>query len=227
MAKRIKSREEVKNESLSNVAEPVFPDTNNSLGSELNLSQVVEESKQTLQTEKKKRTRRTKAELEAAGIPQSGRAGSSPHAGASGPNTFPNPAGRDRTNELKPAVKMYSKIFLADQIGIPALALDDMEAENFAKVTSDLMNAFPEYFNSSNPKVAALINVGIMLIPIAYSKYMIYAEAKRIQSLPEVKNNEVVMKQPQFQNTPLNGSAKNEADVLNSLASGGLPLANF
>ena len=71
------------------------------------------------------------------------------------------------------------------------------------------------------------LNVGIILIPIAYSKYMIYAEAKRIQSLPEVKNNEVVMKQPQFQNTPLNGSAKNEADVLNSLASGGLPLANF
>lgn len=221
MVKR--TRDEVLNESVNG------PDNNNSAvstHSDVDLSRVVNESREALQAEPKNRKRRTKAELEAAGIPQSGRAGSTSYAGASGPHPQSNAIGRDRTNELKPAIKLYSKIFLADQIGVPALAFDDLESEQLAKVTSDLMNAFPEYFNSTNPKVAACINVALIALPLGYVKYTIYAEAKKIQSLPEVKN-EAVMKQPQYQSAPLNGSAKNEADILNGLASGELPLAAF
>jgi hypothetical protein len=140
-------------------------------------SKVIADSQKSLANEPTKRKRRTKAEIEAArGISTA----DINRVGASAPQTYnsggfnPQPQPIDRTKELVPAFKLYSEIFLAKPIGCPELSLSDEEAEAIAKVTSNLMNAFPEYFNSNDPKVTAIFGLILVAGPIGYSKYKIF-----------------------------------------------------
>lgn len=145
----------------------------------VDLGAVINDAQKNLLNEKPKRHRRTKAEIQAAG--GSGRVGSAPLSTPQVPGL--NPQMRDRTAELKPAFALYSEIFLAKPLEIPELKFSDTEAENLARVTSDLMNAFPEYFNNSNPQVGALISAAIVAAPIGYTKYMIYKEVTEKREL--------------------------------------------
>lgn len=151
-------------------------------------SKVIADSTKALASEPTKRKRRTRAEIESDNL----KSGSFQHDANRGPlattsysplsNQFA-PAPIDRTKELTPAFKLYSEIFLAKPIGCPELSLSDDEAEALAKVTSNLMNAFPEYFNTNDPKMSALLGLVMVAGPIGYSKYKIYRlfEASKIK----------------------------------------------
>lgn len=150
--------------------------------SAIDLGTLVEQSKKTLQSAPTKRVRRTKAEIEAA---RRGEPSSSSRVGADSSSSGPiqassgiQPITRDRTAELKPAFILYSELFIAKPLEVPDLKLTDTEAEALAQVTSGLMNAFPEYFNSSDPKVATILSAAIVAFPIGYTKYKIYKQAQ-------------------------------------------------
>lgn len=179
----------------------------------LDISKIVEDSKKTLSEEPTKRKRRTKAEMEAA---SGGRVGSNPVSGGSFGLTNPS---RDRSQELKPAFQLYSKLFLADPVGIPRLALDDQEAESLARVTSDMMNAFPEYFNSSNPKIAAALNVALIALPIGYVKYTIYQDHIKNQRRTVVKESREYVAENKPEETIVR---KKDDNILEKIAMGGL-----
>lgn len=151
--------------------------------STISLADVVEQSAKNLQDQPKaKRHRRTKAEIEAE-RGTSGRVGSNTATG--GPNSIPSQNGLvfvDRTNEIAPALELYSKVFVADPLQIPDLALSTDESIKLGKVTSNLMNAFPQYFNDSNPQTAAIVGAVVIAVPIVYSKWNIY----KMHSHPKV-----------------------------------------
>ncbi len=134
----------------------------------LDFNKIVETSKASIQNEKPKRHRRTKAEIEAA-------RGSSPQNLQSIPQ--PQAPQVDRAKELKPAILLYSDLFLAKPTGIEGLKFSEDEAEALSQVTSNLLNAFPEYFNNSDPKVAAIVGAVMVAGPIGYTKYKIYKSA--------------------------------------------------
>lgn len=103
----------------------------------------------------------------------------------------PNP---NRVEEIKAALMVYSEILLAKPLQIDELKFSDTEAQSIAMVSNNLMNTFPEYFNSSNPKVSAIVGAVVVAAPIGYIKYSIYKKvmserkkAKLKQSQPEVK----------------------------------------
>lgn len=149
------------------------------------LSKVIADSTKALASEPTKRKRRTRAEIEADNnrVASSGTMSqSAPQVHNNGMPVF-NPPPIDRTKELAPAFKLYSEIFLAKPIGCPELSLSDDESEALAKVTSNLMNAFPEYFNTNDPRMSALLGLVMVAGPIGYSKYKIYRlfEASKIK----------------------------------------------
>lgn len=133
----------------------------------LDFNKIVETSKASIQNEKPKRPRRTKAEIEAA-------RSSSPQNPQNIPQSQPQV---DRAKELKPAILLYSDLFLAKPTGIEGLKFSEDEAEALSQVTSNLLNAFPEYFNNSNPKVAAIVGAVMVAGPIGFTKYKIYKAA--------------------------------------------------
>lgn len=140
-------------------------------------SSVIAQSQKALANEPTKRKRRTRAEIEADSANSRVMGANNGTTNIQQNNNIPQfntvqPI--DRTKELTPAFKLYSEIFFAKPIGCPELSLSDEESEALAKVTSNLMNAFPEYFNSSDPRVSALIGLVMVAGPIGYSKYKIY-----------------------------------------------------
>lgn len=148
-------------------------------------SKVIQDSQKALANEPTKRKRRTRAEIEA----DNKRVGTTTNI-STNPTTQLNGYGPmvpqpviDRTKELAPAFKLYSEIFLAKPIGCPELSLSVDESEALAKVTSNLMNAFPEYFNTNDPKMSALLGLVMVAGPIGYSKYKIYRlfEASKVK----------------------------------------------
>lgn len=170
-----------------------IPESTNTQPS-LDFNKIVETSKSNIQAEKPKRHRRTKAEIEAA-------RGNSPQNPQSSPQFQNSPQPQvDRSKELKPAIVLYSDLFLARPTGIADLKFTDDEADALAQVTSNLLNAFPEYFNNSNPKVAAIVGAVIVAGPIGFSKYKIYKQATRekkvdetlskVSQAPEIKRND-------------------------------------
>lgn len=175
---------------MDRIQETSQPNTNISP----DFKKVIQDSEKALANEPTKRKRRTKAEIEQSKIgtsfdrvqaTQSGTTtGLQSGNGFSGNQTF-SPI--DRTKELKPAFKMYSEIFFAKPIGIKELALSEEEAEALAQVTSNLMNAFPEWFNQDDPKIKAILGMMFIAGPIGYSKYKIY----RIHQIQNTPKNEI------------------------------------
>lgn len=149
----------------------------------IDISKIVDESKANLMNEPTKRKRRTKAELLADPnyVARNSQSQQSP--------TATSLIQKDRTQELKPAFELYSDLFLAKPLEIPELKLSEEEAQALAQVTNNLMNAFPEYFNSSDPKVAAIMGAVFVAAPIGYSKYKIYnREMMKREKQNEPKN---------------------------------------
>lgn len=97
------------------------------------------------------------------------------------------PPSFDRTKEFTPAFKLYSELFLAKPLNCPEIGLSDAEAEALASVTSNLMNAFPEWFNTSNPKVMAIMGAVVVAVPIGFAKYRIYQSIKPRPQAPQEK----------------------------------------
>lgn len=136
---------------------------------EADINKLLEQSKANL-TEKPKRVRRTKAEIEAERTGKPLAAGSYPQNPQLNPQLIP----RDRSPELASAFKLYSELLLAKPLECDDLKFSDEEASALGKATSDLMNAFPEYFNNSDPRVAAIGGAFFIIAPIGYSKYKVY-----------------------------------------------------
>ena len=185
----------------SNSIETAQLEPSNMTEPSLDFSKIVETSKANIQNEKPKRVRRTKAEIEASRGQSSISQPNQPSIGS-----IPSQPQINRAPELKPAIVLYSDLFLAKPLEVPALKFSDDEAEALAQVTSNLLNAFPEYFNNSNPKVAAIVGAVIVAGPIGYTKYKIYKQAtseKKIDRvLSKVQNPET---KPEQENFSVNG----------------------
>lgn len=152
-------------------------------------SKIVTDSKKSLETEPTKRKRRTREELMA--DPNFQTKGRKPLESQTAPLTSSQTVSLtpvDRTKELQPAFKLYSELLLAKPLECPDLALTDQESQALAQVTSNLMNAFPEYFNNSDPRVAAILGAAFVAAPIGYSKYKIYKSIKPKAVVPEKEN---------------------------------------
>lgn len=153
------------------------------------LNKIVEDSKRNLINEKPKRVRRTRAEIEAASKQPEARQNLS---ALSSQTSFPQ-ANVDRTKELKPAFLLYSDLFLAKPLDCEDLKFSDQEAEAMASVTSNLMNAFPEYFNSADPKITAILGAVIVAAPIGYTKYKIFKAHEKKAKTPVAKEKTSVI----------------------------------
>lgn len=166
------------------------PQLNNTISSD-SFSKVVADSKKSLIAEPTKRKRRTREELMA--DPNFQTKGRKPLETV---NTVASPAPIipmtpiDRTKEIQPALKLYSELFLAKPLECPEIALTEEESLALAQVTNNLMNAFPEYFNNTDPRVAAILGAAFVAAPIGYSKYKIYKSIKA-KPLPEIKKENV------------------------------------
>lgn len=155
---------------------------NHSHASDIDISKIINDSNHAIKNEKPKRVRRTKAQIEADKLnPQASTQTTAV------PNQPIQPV--DRTKELKPAFLLYSDLLIAKPLECADLKLSDEEAEALAQCTSNLMNAFPEYFNSADPKVAAIFGACFTILPVGYSKYRIYQQHKISKTLDKVKND--------------------------------------
>lgn len=181
----------------------------------LDINKVLSESKTNLTEPKTRKPRATKAEMEQ----RRGRAGSSGavNAETGGPNSGTNPEALNKQiANLKPVFK-YGSVMIADAVEVSSVAFTDAEAEAMSAVSVGIMNAFPEYFKSDNPKVAAIISFTIIAGPICYGKYKLATKKRETQIVarnPEVKPeaskpqsgddllNEIASKGPFFEVQP-------------------------
>lgn len=185
--------------------EPVPIQSNNPIDTNpsIDLNKVVSDSQAALSTEKPKRHRRTKAEIEAT-------RGVNPIT-----QTALNTPTIDRTATLKPAFLLYSSMIADNLLGVPETKLSDIEAEAFASVTSNLMNAFPQYFNNTaDPRIAALLGFAGVVPPVIFMKYRIYkSEKANKRPTPPAPNVPPPETKPQKSSDPINLSASNPFGV--------------
>ena len=161
---------------------------------DLDFAKTIEESKQAVQSEKPKETKRGRGrpKKEHSEAPRT-----------SEPVAPPAASPPDLTPYLATPIQMISNM-PARKHKIPELALTPQEALDCAKALNECFNVFVPNMNEMSPKTAAILSAAMVFGSIGFSKYQIYAEVTAARAAqvqrpgdePRVKNDSEIKLEP-------------------------------